>query len=225
MPSGAAGASSGEITRAEASSDWTAASIAGVVERINQCQTPSSGKPGPFEPAPPTPPDSEPWTCGWIPYVTLGPGSSQGDCTSSARHWDSQGESVQLLWTGQERFAAGKTDFDLQGLALERGADARLLCLAAVESVLVMRFCIPEISCPPAIVHVVHQLDSALLEVAKTPQSEPPALAQDPPPPSSPACRAQRRKNKRLKNGAKIGLGSYRKATEPGRPIRRCKTG
>src|SRR5438132_9193862 len=83
--------SSGEITRAQASPDWTVASIAGGANTTvqgSQCLEP------PEEPEPPE--EEGPWeesdirweelfwpeTCNWTPYATVGPGASQADCSS-----------------------------------------------------------------------------------------------------------------------------------------------
>jgi hypothetical protein len=108
--------------------------------------------------------------CGWIPYATVGPGTSQADCSSAGRRLDSLGQGVQLVWEGKEIGGPGSAGYDLQDVQLENGPNSPLLCLSAVEAVAESIMCAAEelpggATCPPYVVeHVYYQLDSALLE-------------------------------------------------------------
>jgi len=221
-PAAASGTSSGEITRAEVSPDWTTASISGTAVRSNYCPPlpppPPPGPEGPEKPGEklPVPPSSPPWRCGWIPFATVGPGSTQADCTGLA------GEGVQLVWVGSEIKGPGSEGFDLPVTALQHGSAAPLLCLYAVETVYERRVCIPEIDCSGyGAVHHTHRLDSALLEVVPPPLA--PSIA--PPPPPEPVCSISKPVPKRFKKKGRIGLGPSVRVTRKGRPVKRCKTG
>lgn len=225
IPSGAVASSSGEITRAQVNPDWTTASVAGSTVRSNGCIQPPDGVPGkaPGEefPAPLAPPSSPPGVCGWIPFATVGPGSSQADC--SDRDWGSLGDGVQLVWAGPELTGAGSAMLDDTSTALDYGAVAPLLCLSAVETDVATKVCIPEIDCSGYwYVHQTHQLDSALLEpvlggqVKPTPQT---SLASGPQP-----CKKPRKRLKRAQNQAGVGLGPSIRVQGKGKRVRRCKT-
>lgn len=225
-PTAASGASVGDITRAVVNSDWAAASIAGEAVRANGCLSPPPSLPEPKSPeAPKGPtvipkPDSPPWACGWIPFATAGPGASPGDCTSPSRRWGSLGGEVQLLWAGPELASAGSVPFDLESVALAQGAATPLICLAAVEAVSEAVACaaVEGVSCPPyAIVHRIHQLDSALLEVASP---SPPGLGPSPKP-----CRRLKQRAKSPRGKSRIGLGQGVAVTGQGQRVRRCKRG
>ncbi len=169
--------SSGEITRAQVGPNWTVASIAGSANTTVQagCELPE----------PPEPPEEEherspwlgeePWLgpCGWIPYATVGPGTSQADCSSPGRRRYSLGEDVQLVWAGDEMENPGSITFDLSGIALAHGSGAPLLCLSAIQEELVGNECPQDGSyCPPnySVVHYYQQLDLALLEPVAPPE-------------------------------------------------------
>ncbi len=125
-------ASTGEITRATASRDWTQGSIAGSVSWtgcVHAVQPPTSTGPGPLPPPEPSP---EPPYCGWIPYVTVAPISVSADCAADSRRWPDLGEGVSLAWSGGERLAAGVAQFDLPEVPLD-GSPGQLFCLAAIE--------------------------------------------------------------------------------------------
>lgn len=229
-PAVASGASSGEITRAEVNPDWTSASIAGVAVRSNDCVVPPKDPDGPQPPKEPETtisPDSPPWACGWIPFATIGPGSSSADCSASGRRLNSIGEDVQLAWVGPELQGPGVAPFDLAALSLARGSAGPLLCLSAVEAVYARKVCVPEIDCSGYwIVHQVHQLHSALLGVVSpTPLSPPPLGAPAPPPPSPPRCRTPKPRPKAAKRKARIGIGPSIRVTGSAKPVRRCKRG
>jgi hypothetical protein len=223
LPASAVGSSSGEIIRAEVSADWTSASLAGMAEKTHGCQIPAPGKPQPGEPEPPVPPDSPPWTCGWIPYLTLGATSSS--CSSPARAWDSLGESIQVVWVGLERTSVGSAVFDLANVPLDQGAAAPLLCLSVVESILLNRVCIPEISCPPVIGHVTYQLDSVLLEVVPPPPGSPGSRESTPLLPSGQPCRRSKPRHKRSDKKPRIGIGPSIRVAGNAKSVRRCKRG
>lgn len=223
-PAAASGSSSGEVTRAEVDAEWTSASIAGVAVRTNDCVQGSTGpKPGPGEEPPPPPklPNSPPWECGWIPYATVGHGSSLEDCSSPSRRWNSIGAGVQVVWVGPELKASGSAEFDLAEVDLEHGSAAPLLCLSAVEAVREGVACAPEVSCPPyAVVHTVYSLGAAKLEVTQPVRRD--ALGPTEPGPQ----RCSRAKHKHRHHGKnRIGLGSAKKVTHRGKRVRRCKTG
>jgi hypothetical protein len=183
-PSLASGpSSSGEISRAQVSPDWTMASIAGVASRTNECveppeepEPPEGPEPGESSgPTPPIEPESPPQMCGWIPYATVGPGTSQADCSSAGRRLDSLGQGVQLVWEGKEIGGPGSAGYDLQDVQLENGPNGPLLCLSAVEAVVESLMCEVEEeggTCPYVVEHAYYQLDSALLEPA-TPSVSP----------------------------------------------------
>lgn len=234
VPGAAVADSSGEITRAQVSPDWTTASIAGNAVRSNGCEAPpKEPKPGPEEEVvPPILPESPPWKCGWIPFVTIGPGSSQADCSADARSWNSFGEGIQIVWTGSETKGAGPAAFDLDDVGLEHGANAPLICLAAVESVTTRVVCpaVVGFPCPPyAIVHRTHQLDSALLveEIAanEAPLVNPVEAGTIPFTAGEQPCRKTGKRQKRSQKQAGVALGpSIRVQGKPSR-VRRCKTG
>lgn len=226
LPAGASGASTGEITRAQVGSDWTTASIAGMAVRSGDCQEPPIGpEPPPGEEStPPILPESPPWTCGWIPFATIGPGSSQSDCSAAARRWDSFGDQVQVVWVGQELKGPGSAGFDLNDVALERGADSPLLCLAAVEAVGEVVGCLAVVGvpCPPyEIRHHTYQLDSALLEIVTAPVAREQALS----PPGPKPCKKERQRLKRPQRQGRVALGPGVRVQGKAKRVRRCKTG
>lgn len=191
-------ATSGEITRADADSGLTVASIAGGAER-NGCDeqvgrwTERPEPPQePREPPLPPPVDPPPHPCRWLPFATVGPESSI--CSSPERKSpDALGPGISLVWSGERMEGDGGVQFDVTGVPLEPGD--RLVCLSAIESqpepiacVLVVGF-----YCPPyGVVEVSSSLDSALLEpatdqtpTATSPAGSPPAAQSTPRAPSS----------------------------------------
>lgn len=243
----ALGASSGTIGRAQVSSDWSNASISGVAADLDGCPEPPE-EPGPPEgPKPPEEPGGPGWPeepgpgwqnsfeCSWIPYATVGPGTAAADCSSHDRRPGSIGDGVQLVWTGEELKGAGSAGFDLNGVALDYGSDAPLLCLAVVEAV-------PDpVRCEQlgggdcggyGTAYEYEQLDSAILE-PEAPIVVPPveSAAPGPNPPSSQPCRAVKHNRHGLKRSQRLhrkrkarAKVSRRTATSPAKrkPFRRC---
>jgi hypothetical protein len=178
IPSSALG-SSGEITRAQVSADWSHASIAGMVDWTESCEVL-----GPVErPRPPRPPEGQPEppgaidqpppsvTCTWIPYATVGPVSPGADCSSPSRLLLEIGDGVQVVWWGDERSSVGSAAFDLPDVLLLHGESAPLLCLSAVEVTAEEIPCVPPgpetlpgWHCPYEPVYRYRQFDSALFE-------------------------------------------------------------
>lgn len=131
-------ASVGQITKAQVNADGTEAEIAGsvtwagCVHQVLLPKEPRKEKPpigwpeGPEEKIWPSP------YCGWIPFATLGPGSTIADCSSVGRqNPEQQGDGVVLVWFGAERRDIGSEEFDLSGVSLD--ATSQLICLSAVE--------------------------------------------------------------------------------------------
>lgn len=136
----------------------------------------------PTPPRPPTPPypPGYPWEvgpyvvvspsppyCGWIPFATIGPGSSEADCSSADRaRPDELGEDVRLVWLGEEQRALGSQEFDASALSASEETD-RLVCLSLIEIAPVAVVCpmIVGIDCPPFVMaEFSHELDAALVE-------------------------------------------------------------
>ncbi len=187
LPAAAHGAS-GTITRAEASADWAHGSVAGIVYRTVEClsvsSSPGPSKPDPHPPEWESPPPAEYFSpCAWIPYATVGPGTSQADCSSPGRSLNSPGEGVQVVWSGSERTGVGSAAFDLASIPLDHGAAAPLLCLSVIEAAAQAVICIAVVPspCPPyAIVGRAYQLDSALLATGRPPESPVEAAPSEP---------------------------------------------
>ena len=237
LPGGAIASSSGEITRALVSSDWTTASIAASAVRSKGCVEPPEEKIGkepppgeefperPFETIITSGPEYAPWECGWIAFATLGPGTSADDCASPGRRWGSFEKGVRLVWESTELKDPGQAQFDLQNVALNDGYAAPLLCLAAVEA-------IPEgyckerkfgFDCWYRILHKTDQLDSAQLEIV------PASMAGEQARPLSPSgrepCRKLRKRQKRSQKQGGLALGSAIRVQGKPKRVRRCKTG
>lgn len=123
-------ASSGEITRAEASSDWTHASIAGSVtwtgcENAVTPPLPPPDPPGPEEPEGEPRPESAPESpespyCGWRAFAALSPSPN---CESPAR---------VTVWSEGERTDLATASFELPEVPLG-GQPGQYLCLGATE--------------------------------------------------------------------------------------------
>lgn len=189
---------SGEITRAQASADWTLGSIAGMAEWTG-CEF------GELPEEPPGPEeegeggevgagDEPPPSCRWMPYATVGPGTDPSDCGTPGRRLPALGEGVTLVWEGEERMNPGEQSFDVSEVALS-GASGHLLCLSmfemAVEPV-VCAFAV-EVECPQYVsTPRYYALDAASLEAGDRPANPAPqenasqSGAQGPPaPPTS----------------------------------------
>jgi hypothetical protein len=108
-------ASTGVIKRAEASGDWTQASVSGSVTWTG-CRYASG---------------FEVFSCTWTPYLTIGPGTRAADCNLTARGI-SPGEGITLAWKGQSHGGVGSQVFDLDGVPLS-GAPGQLACLRVLE--------------------------------------------------------------------------------------------
>jgi hypothetical protein len=133
LPVGTAMASGGEITQAEASSDWTTAHLAGWASWAG------CGVSGPSDPLEsflegPLTDIQTRAPCYWRPFVTVGPGSTEGDCEENDRLPWSNDETVSLAWTGQEVSTGGTQDFDLPEVPLGK-TPGQLACLGFVETV------------------------------------------------------------------------------------------
>jgi hypothetical protein len=141
----ASASSSGEITRALASGDWSSASIAGSVTWGGCPQPPA---PPPSKEFPPEKGDTA--TCDWTPYVTVAPGSDPSECKSTARGWPDLGAGVTLTWMGGEQKAPGSLGFDVSGVPLS-GGEPQLACLSLIETAPMRVICTQEIpnDCPP----------------------------------------------------------------------------
>lgn len=135
MPASAS-ATSGAITKALASSDWTSATVAGSVTwTVCGLQLPKS--PGPEPPKEGEEeagaPDSPPPSCGWTPFATVGPGTEASECASPSRQWpEALGPGVTLAWEGSESLSEGTTTFEVPGVPLD-GSKKQLVCLGTIE--------------------------------------------------------------------------------------------
>ncbi|HET7444908.1 MAG TPA: hypothetical protein VFJ57_09645 [Solirubrobacterales bacterium] len=210
-----ASASSGEITRALANSSRTEASVAGSITWTG-CEHPAPV--GPLEPFPPIKPkpgepipSKEVWPnlpCNWTPFVTLGPGTADADCSAPGRQDpDSLGEGVTLVWLGFTRSGAGADQFDVGGIPLGGGAN-QLLCLSAVElgaqKTWIVCPAVVGFECPPAqyrSVEFAHALAGSLLSPLPAAIGSGAALFSGPEPPPEPP--RQRRRCKKHKADGK----------------------
>lgn len=173
LPAGTAVASSGVVTRAEASADWTQGQITGWAEWTG-CEhwVSYGGFPGEGYSPPPY--------CGWIPYATVGPGSEAAECASNDRRLSSLGEDVTLAWSGEERTRyypdySETVEFDVSEVPLDGGAE-QLVCLSLIEIAPTYVICIQIFPspCPPyRMASFRHNLDSATMLVSS--QTEPPS--------------------------------------------------
>lgn len=209
----AAGSSGGEITRAQVSSEWTNASIAGAATRTVGCaglESPTS-------------------SCRWIPFVTVGPGWTAEECETEPRRWESLGEAVQLVWVAPELVVGETIPFDLTNVRLIYGAGSPLLCLSSVEvRIDEMVFCVPESTCPSSqVTYRTYSLDSAILQrggLELTIREAPPP-AGDEGDEEGAKCRRAKHKHRRLGGNPQVGVGPSKRVTKKGKRVRRCKTG
>ncbi|HEY5708870.1 MAG TPA: hypothetical protein VIS51_05705 [Solirubrobacterales bacterium] len=127
----AADAPSGEFTHAVASVDLTSGGIAGAAS-WDHCEW-----------------EGGETSCTWLPYVTVGPGTNEAECSLTDRHLGQLGEGVALVWEG-----AGSTvpeesvTFDIAGFPIP-DQTAQLACLSMVEVVYEPFPCLPGIGCLP----------------------------------------------------------------------------
>lgn len=116
LPAASATAASGDITRAEANSGWTSASLAGSAT-WGECIHPSGW--------------GSSTKCSWRPYLTIGSGSEPEDCASADRRRSELGESVTLVWEADLSTSSGSTEFDLNEVPISETDE--LVCLGLVE--------------------------------------------------------------------------------------------
>lgn len=199
----AAAGSSGDITKALSNAEGTEAEIAGSVSWTG-CEHSVlrwEGKPPIVWPIPewpeaPFPPEKEIWPpwpppyCGWVPFVTVGPGDEKSDCSAPEReNPDSLGEGVTLVWSAAERRDQGNEDFDVKDVPLDQGG--RLVCLSVTEIAPVPVFCYLVIGpgvapCKPfAMARFYGVLGSALIDppaqdVSVAPKEERPPVDKSP---------------------------------------------
>lgn len=164
-----AGASSGEITQAATTPDWTVGSVAGSVAWTGCEHTPPPQRPTkppyPWEPELSSQLDEEPY-CGWSPYVTVGQGADPTECSDPERRLPSLGSDVALVWTGGERRWLGNLAFEVSEIPLV-GGKPQLACLSVVETAPTAVACIQMVGaeCPPFVMaDFFHVFDAALLE-------------------------------------------------------------
>jgi hypothetical protein len=126
-------ASSGQINEAIASPDWSSASITGSVtwngcEPHGQPKKPDKpDKPGESPKGSPSP-----RYCGWIPFLTVGPGSIGAGCNSPQRLAPESSPGVTLSWLESEKVDQGTAYFSVSEVSLD-GVDDLLICLAVIE--------------------------------------------------------------------------------------------
>lgn len=191
---------SGRITLASVSSDGTKGSFAGTVEWTG-CAHPL---PPPFDGA------GEYVACTWMPYATVGPGSSGEACSSADRQLGGLGSGVQLVWKGEEETGLGAQSFSAADFALD-GTAGKVLCLSAAEkgSAGTTIPCAPPGEpippgwhCPYREVTFFETLDSRLLVAA----APPPVCACNPPV----QPRQRRAKHRRRHRHRQISLSQLR---------------
>ncbi len=163
----------GEITRAEADEDWAFAHIAGAVEWTG-CEHWVTRRAW-------EEPGDHPH-CGWLPYVTLGPGSQTSDCETYDRDLAHLGEEVTLVWQGEERVRYEQDFLDLasfDGTSVPlSGPDDQLVCLSITETApeQVLIFCPAQFGfpCPWFKTRKFHhEVASALLGAVELEEAEP----------------------------------------------------
>jgi outer membrane biosynthesis protein TonB len=120
-PAAALGSSDGEITRALANAEWTMGDVAAEVS-WEGC----AGGAGPS-------------ACAWIPYVTIGPGTSPSECDSSQRDWPDLGEGIALAFGGGGFKGPGTLTYESTPVPLRAAAPGQLVCLFVIERTLAPR--------------------------------------------------------------------------------------
>jgi hypothetical protein len=231
-PGGAFGAFEAEMSAARVAGDPAAVDVSGAVNRNHGCAElpalPELPEPPEESWTPPDPteisvngPDSAPYECGSISYLTAAPPSGP-ECADRNREWGAIGAPVQQLWSGSELDGPGAENFDLKGVAL--GADPVLLCLAVVETVAVEG---PETLCSPfycspsyELVHTVRLLRSFLLAAAPVQVGVPRGFAGAQPP-----CRTRRPAigHPRVLRSGRVGLSTLRSLPGKGARARKCR--
>lgn len=122
-----ASGSTGVISAAEASADWTTADLAGSAS-WEGCEILDPLGP---EPAPGSSGYLE--DCAWRPFATIGAGSSSADCSLPGRLSPGDlGPGVILAWEGWNAWEPGTQPFAVDELSLEE-ASGHLVCLSALE--------------------------------------------------------------------------------------------
>ncbi|HET7445345.1 MAG TPA: hypothetical protein VFJ57_11860 [Solirubrobacterales bacterium] len=126
-----AATATGEITRAEASADWTEGSFAGSV-RWGGCELPvipffweEEGRPG-------TRPPTFPRRCEITPFATVAPGDDPAECWSDERQWPHSAGAQHLGWEGATVPFPGSATFDVPSAALS-GTPGQLVCLSVLQ--------------------------------------------------------------------------------------------
>lgn len=220
VPGVAAGAASGEISRAEATSNWRTASIAGSVEwsGCDYHPPPDPPKGGPsYFPAP----SPGPLDCRWLPFVTVGPESAS--CGSAARSRpDALGTGVSLVWTRAEGVVPGRATFEVGGHPIGGPVD-RLVCLSLIATGPQPIVCVTVLGaqCPPyAIGTSFHTLASAVLAPPPSPGPSGSSSGGEGAPQASPPEKAgnTRRQGKRHR-----GRCAKRGKREASKRAKRCK--
>jgi cell division septation protein DedD len=162
-----ASSSTGEITGAEASPDWTAAHLAGSASWTG-CGVSESSDPSELLLEGPLTGGQAQAPCYWQPFVTVGPGETEADCEENSRLPWSSDETVSVAWAGVEVSIGGTQSFDLPEVPLG-GAPGQLACLGFVETI--YNTCVPTEGrvCPMwfSATHV-GVLDSASLDAPET---------------------------------------------------------
>lgn len=125
LPASDALGSESEITRAEASSDWSQGSIAGSA-RWGGC-FPSI--------RPPILPTPSPVIsgCAVQAFLTVGSGSDPSQCSDPDRHWPHSDEQVTLAWSSGSSGSGGSAAFEVLEVPLS-GEPGQLACLAQLET-------------------------------------------------------------------------------------------
>lgn len=200
LPAGTAAASSGEITRAEATAGWTQASIAGTVEWTG-CEHWVEWEPNQWELEFPgdyhelleslEPPRFAEYGeffpfqyCGWLPYATVGPGSEPSDCESDDRDLFGLGAEVDLVWEGEPSTSWQQIFFETASFDETEGPlsnpNNRLACLSIIEVAPKPEavVCVEEVGviCPPFVIAKFrHEVASALLTCVGPESGGPPS--------------------------------------------------
>ena len=107
----AATATTGTITRAYATPDWTKGDLAGAATWTD-CNTPG---------------------CSWTPYATVQPATPDYRCLGD-EFFDSD-PNTREVWGGGQRTTNGSASFDLPSVSILTGVYGQRLCLMAIEKV------------------------------------------------------------------------------------------
>lgn len=127
----AADVPSGEFTRAVASVDLTSGSIAGTAS-WDHCEW-----------------EGGETSCTWRPYVTMGPGTNEAECSSTGRHLGQLGEGIALVWEGPKSTVPEESmTFDIADFPIP-DQTTQLACLSVVEVVFEPFPCVPGMGCLP----------------------------------------------------------------------------